>query len=153
MSNKNRSILTLIVLVIGIIVANYLGFRANTDTGDIANNTFNDTNYFFPATYVFTTIWPVIYTGLLGWAIYQALPANRDNPRFRAAAEDRPRDDPVALLQAVTAGAQLIMEESQIDCRVRIHHKILTQGHQGARRNPHSPKFGAALARRDDAPG
>ena len=78
---------------------------------------------------------------------------NEHDPRFRAAAEDRPRDDPVALLQAVTAGAQLIMEESQIDCRVRIHHKILTQGHQGARRNPHSPKFGAALARRDDAPG
>ncbi|MBP6786443.1 MAG: tryptophan-rich sensory protein [Candidatus Promineofilum sp.] len=86
MSNKNRSILTLIVMVIGIIVANYLGFRANSDTGDIANTAFNDANYFFPATYVFTTIWPVIYTGLLGWAIYQALPANRDNPRFRAAA-------------------------------------------------------------------
>lgn len=86
MSNKTRTILTLIVMIIGIIAANYLGFRANTDTGDIANNTFNDANYFFPATYVFTTIWPVIYAGLLGWAIYQALPAQRDNPRFRAAA-------------------------------------------------------------------
>lgn len=86
MSNKTSSIITLIVMVVGIIVANYLGFQANTDTGNIANETFNDANYFFPATYVFTTIWPVIYTGLLGWAIYQALPANRDNPRFRAAA-------------------------------------------------------------------
>ncbi len=43
-------------------------------------------NYFFPETYVFTTIWPVIYLGIVGWAIYQALPAQRDNPRFRAAA-------------------------------------------------------------------
>lgn len=86
MSNKTRSIITLVVLVLGTILANYLGFQANTDTGNIANDTFNDANYFFPATYVFTTIWPVIYTGILGWAVYQALPANRDNPRFRAAA-------------------------------------------------------------------
>ena len=86
MSNRTRSIITLIVMVLGVILANYLGFRANTDTGDIANQTFNDTNYFFPATYVFTTIWPAIYAGLVGLAIYQALPANRDNPRFRAAA-------------------------------------------------------------------
>jgi len=86
MSNRTRSIITLIVMILGIILANYLGFRANADTGDIANQTFNDTNYFFPATYVFTTIWPVIYAGLLGWAIYQALPSQQDNPRFRAAA-------------------------------------------------------------------
>ncbi|CUS06387.1 conserved membrane protein of unknown function [Candidatus Promineifilum breve] len=86
MSNKTRSILTLVVLILGVIAANYLGFRMNTDTGDIANQTFDNTNYFFPATYVFTTIWPVIYAGLVGLAIYQALPANRDNPRFRAAA-------------------------------------------------------------------
>ncbi len=86
MSNKTRSILTLIVLVLGVIAANYLGFEANTDTGDIANQTFDNSNYFFPATYVFTTIWPVIYAGLIGLAIFQALPANRDNPRFRAAA-------------------------------------------------------------------
>lgn len=86
MSNKTRSLITLVVLVLGVIVANYLGFQANTDTGNIANQTFDDTNYFFPATYVFTTIWPVIYTGILAWAVYQALPAHRDNPRFRAAA-------------------------------------------------------------------
>jgi hypothetical protein len=80
------SIITLVVIVLATIAANYLGFQANTDTGNIANETFNDANYFFPATYVFTTIWPVIYLGIVGWAIYQALPANRDNPRFRAAA-------------------------------------------------------------------
>lgn len=88
MKNNNTlwSIITLIVLIGATIVANILGFQANTDTGNIANQTFNDANYFFPATYVFTTIWPVIYSGIIAWAIYQALPANRDNPRFRAAA-------------------------------------------------------------------
>jgi hypothetical protein len=86
MSNKSRAVLTLIVIVLGTVVANYLGFQANTDTGDIANQTFNDANYFFPATYVFTTIWPIIYAGLIAWAVYQALPAHRDTPRFRAAA-------------------------------------------------------------------
>jgi hypothetical protein len=86
MTNKTRSILTLIVLVLGTIAANYLAFSANSDTGEIANSTFNDTNYFFPATYVFTTIWPVIYAGLVGLGIFYALPANRDNPRLNAAA-------------------------------------------------------------------
>ncbi len=86
MSNKTRSIITLVVMVLGIIAANYLGFQANTETGDVANTNFDGLNYFFPATYVFSTIWPVIYGGLLGWAVYQALPANRDNPRYRAAA-------------------------------------------------------------------
>jgi hypothetical protein len=87
--NKNAttwSIVTLVVIFLATIAANILGFQANTDTGNIANETFNNANYFFPATYVFTTIWPVIYTGILGWAVYQALPANRENPRFRAAA-------------------------------------------------------------------
>jgi hypothetical protein len=86
MSNKTRSIITLIVLILGVIAANYLAFSTNSDTGEIANSTFNDTNYFFPATYVFTTIWPVIYAGLIGLGIFFALPANRDNPRLNAAA-------------------------------------------------------------------
>lgn len=85
-NNTLWSIITLVVIVVATIVANILGVAANTDTGDVANSTFAGTNYFFPETYVFTTIWPVIYLGIVGWAIYQALPANRDNPRFRAAA-------------------------------------------------------------------
>ena len=44
MSNKTRSLLTLIVLILGVIAANYLGFRMNTDTGDIANQTFDNIN-------------------------------------------------------------------------------------------------------------
>lgn len=86
MSNKTRGLITLIVLILGVIAANYLAFSANSDTGEIANSTFNDANYFFPATYVFTTIWPVIYAGLIGLGIFFALPANRDNPRLNAAA-------------------------------------------------------------------
>ena len=84
--NRTSSILTLVVVIGATIAANILAFTTNMDTGDIANQTFDSTNYFFPATYVFTTIWPVIYAGIVGWAIYQALPAHRDNPRFRAAA-------------------------------------------------------------------
>ncbi len=38
--------------------------------------------YFVPAGYVFA-IWGVIYIGLIAWAIYQALPAQRENPHFR----------------------------------------------------------------------
>jgi benzodiazapine receptor len=38
---------------------------------------------FTPAGYVFA-IWGLIYLGLLGYTIYQALPAQADNPRLRA---------------------------------------------------------------------
>ena len=38
--------------------------------------------YFVPAGYVFS-IWGLIYLGLIAFAIYQALPAQRDNPRLR----------------------------------------------------------------------
>jgi benzodiazapine receptor len=38
--------------------------------------------YFVPAGYVFS-IWSLIYLGLIAFAVYQALPAQRDNPRLR----------------------------------------------------------------------
>jgi benzodiazapine receptor len=38
--------------------------------------------YFVPAGYVFS-IWGLIYVGLIAFAIYQALPSQRDNPRLR----------------------------------------------------------------------
>jgi benzodiazapine receptor len=38
--------------------------------------------YFVPAGYVFS-IWGLIYLALVAFAIYQALPAQRDNPRLR----------------------------------------------------------------------
>jgi hypothetical protein len=39
--------------------------------------------YFVPAGYVFS-IWGLIYIGLIAYAIYQALPSQRENPRLRA---------------------------------------------------------------------
>ena len=39
--------------------------------------------YFVPAGYVFS-IWGLIYLGLIAFAVYQALPAQRANPRLRA---------------------------------------------------------------------
>jgi hypothetical protein len=38
--------------------------------------------YFVPAGYVFS-IWSVIYLGLIAYAIFQLLPAQRENPRLR----------------------------------------------------------------------
>lgn len=38
--------------------------------------------YFTPAGYVFS-IWGLIYLGLIAYAVYQALPAQRENPRLR----------------------------------------------------------------------
>lgn len=40
--------------------------------------------YFVPAGYVFS-IWGFIYLGLIAFAIFQALPSQRENPRLRAA--------------------------------------------------------------------
>lgn len=39
---------------------------------------------FVPAGYVFS-IWGVIYSGLIAFAVYRALPAQRDNPRLKSA--------------------------------------------------------------------
>jgi hypothetical protein len=39
--------------------------------------------YFVPAGYVFS-IWGLIYIGLMAYAIYQALPSQKENPRLRA---------------------------------------------------------------------
>ncbi len=38
--------------------------------------------YFVPAGYVFS-IWSIIYLGLIAYAVYQFLPAQRENPRLR----------------------------------------------------------------------
>lgn len=49
------------------------------DTGQISD-TFDV--FFVPAGYVFS-IWGVIYLGLLGFTVYQALPSQRTNPRLQ----------------------------------------------------------------------
>jgi hypothetical protein len=50
------------------------------NTGQISDR-FNV--YFVPAGYVFS-IWGLIYIGLIAYGIFQALPAQRDNPRLRS---------------------------------------------------------------------
>ncbi len=39
--------------------------------------------YFVPAGYVFS-IWGIIYIGLIAYAVFQALPSQKENPRMRA---------------------------------------------------------------------
>ena len=79
-----RQIITLVALVGSVAAANFFGLAGENNTGEVANQ-FADRNYFFPAGYVFGTIWTVIYAGVIAYAIYQALPGQRENDRFRAA--------------------------------------------------------------------
>lgn len=72
-----------IVATIATIVVNGLasGLQLNgQSTGDISDRF---PSLFTPAGYVFS-IWSVIYLGLLAYTIFQALPAQRTNPRLRA---------------------------------------------------------------------
>jgi hypothetical protein len=71
---------TLVILsLIMTIVVNGLPLNVQ-NTGEISDR-FDV--YFVPAGYVFS-IWGVIYVALIGYAIYQALPAQRTNSRLRS---------------------------------------------------------------------
>jgi len=59
-------------------LANALPLNGQT-TGEISDRF---KVYFVPAGYVFS-IWGLIYVALVGFAVYQALPAQGDNPRLR----------------------------------------------------------------------
>jgi hypothetical protein len=75
-----RQALVVLAVIATIIVnglANALPINDQT-TGEISDR-FDV--YFVPAGYVFS-IWGLIYLGLLVYAVYQALPAQRDNPRL-----------------------------------------------------------------------
>lgn len=76
-----RQVLTIVAVVATIIVngmANALPLNGQR-TGEISDRF---TVFFVPAGYVFA-IWGLIYLGLIAFAIYQALPAQRENPRLR----------------------------------------------------------------------
>jgi len=81
-SDKLRQVLVVFTIV-SVIVMNYLSqavpFGGQTN-GQVSDRYHTD---FTPAGYAFS-IWGLIYLGLIGFAIYQALPAQRANPRFRA---------------------------------------------------------------------
>ena len=77
-----RQIITVIAVVATIVVnalANILPFNGQ-ETGAISDRF---AIYFVPAGYVFS-IWGLIYLGLIAYAVFQALPAQRENPRLRS---------------------------------------------------------------------
>jgi len=75
-----------ITVVIAILITITINILANAlplnglNTGQISDG-FHV--YFVPAGYVFS-IWGIIYIGLIAYAIFQALPAQKTNPRLRA---------------------------------------------------------------------
>ena len=82
MKNNLRQISVVVVLLATIVInilANALPING-LGTGAISDN-FNV--YFVPAGYVFA-IWGIIYIGLIAYAIYQALPSQKKNPRLQA---------------------------------------------------------------------
>lgn len=82
----NRDTLRQIITVIGVLATLIVNGLANAlplngqQTGEVSDRYLV---YFVPAGYVFA-IWGVIYLGLLAYAVYQALPAQRENPRLRS---------------------------------------------------------------------
>jgi hypothetical protein len=75
--------ITVIVSVAATIVINILANALplnGLNTGEISDRF---QVYFVPAGYVFS-IWGLIYIGLIAYAVFQALPSQRDNPRLRA---------------------------------------------------------------------
>jgi hypothetical protein len=81
-----KNILRQITVVVTVLVTITINILANAlpingkNTGEISD-AFN--TYFVPAGYVFS-IWGIIYVGLIAYAVYQALPAQRENPRLQA---------------------------------------------------------------------
>ena len=77
---RQGSVFVTILATIGVnVLANALPING-LNTGEISDRF---QVYFVPAGYVFS-IWGVIYLGLIAFAVFQALPAQRENPRLRA---------------------------------------------------------------------
>ena len=72
------NIVAVIATIIVNVLSNALPFNDLT-TGEISDRF---QVVFVPAGYVFS-IWGVIYLGMIAFAVYQALPAQRENPRLR----------------------------------------------------------------------
>jgi hypothetical protein len=74
---------SVVLVLAGVLVMNYLATAlplAGRDTGEISDAY---PTLVTPAGYVFA-IWGVIYLALIGYAIYQALPAQASDPHLRA---------------------------------------------------------------------
>jgi hypothetical protein len=82
MKNTFRQI-SVVVVLLATIVINILADALpinGLNTGKISDG-FHV--YFVPAGYIFA-IWGIIYIGLIAYAVYQALPSQKDNPRLQA---------------------------------------------------------------------
>ena len=82
MNNTLRQIAVIVVILATItinVLANALPING-LNTGQISDRF---QVYFVPAGYVFS-IWGLIYIGLIAYAVYQALPSQRENPRLQA---------------------------------------------------------------------
>ena len=82
----NKDLTRQILIVVAVVATIAVNGLANAlpinglQTGEISDSF---PVYFTPAGYVFA-IWGVIYLGLLAYAVYQALPAQRTSPRLRS---------------------------------------------------------------------
>ncbi len=82
----NRDTIRQVLVVLGVIAVIVVNILANAlplnglNTGEISDR-FDI--YFVPAGYVFS-IWLLIYLGLMAYAIFQALAAQKENPRLRS---------------------------------------------------------------------
>jgi len=82
----NKDTLRQVLIVLAVIAVIVINILANAlplnglNTGEISDR-FDI--YFVPAGYVFS-IWGLIYLGLLAYAIFQALPSQKENPRLRS---------------------------------------------------------------------
>lgn len=74
------TVTTAVLMITANILANALPIN-NLTTGEISDSF---PVLFVPAGYVFS-IWGVIYLGIVAFMVYQALPAQRENPRLRRA--------------------------------------------------------------------
>ena len=76
---RQSSVVVALIITITInVLSNTLPFNGLT-AGEISDS-FDV--FFVPAGYVFS-IWSIIYLGLIAYAVYQALPAQRENTRLR----------------------------------------------------------------------
>jgi translocator protein len=74
--------IAVVLTVLGTLIVNYLAVALplnGLNTGAISDQF---KVYFVPAGYVFS-IWGIIYLGLIAYAVFQALPSQRENPRLR----------------------------------------------------------------------
>ena len=81
MNEKAKQILTLVATFAGVLAPFLTSFTpSSSSTGEVSGQYFKDV-LIVPADYAFV-IWAPIYLGFLVFAVYQALPAQRNNPRI-----------------------------------------------------------------------